>query len=228
MMGELTASIAHEVNQPLAAVVTNANAASRWLAADPPNLNEAREAIQRIARDGARASEVIRRIRALMKKSEPSKTLVNLNELIEETIAFTHPELKHEKISLHAELSPQLPHVPGDRVQLQQVLLNLFVNAVDSLSAVSDRPRILRIHTEQTEPRSVQVTLEDSGAGIKPDEVERLFEPFHTTKAHGLGMGLPISRSIVEAHGGRLWATPKNGRGATFQFTLPADDTSPP
>jgi len=228
MMGELTASIAHEVNQPLAAVVTNANAASRWLAANPPNLDEAREAIERIARDGARASEVIRRIRTLIKKSEPSRTSVDLNELIEETVALTQPELKHKKVSLRTELSPRLPRVPADRVQLQQVLLNLFVNAVDSLSTVSDRPRMLRIQTERTEPHSVQVVVQDTGAGIKPDEVERLFEPFHTTKPHGLGMGLAISRSIVEAHGGRLWVTPNDGRGATFHFTLPAHDGGGP
>jgi PAS domain S-box-containing protein len=224
IMGELTASIAHEVNQPLAAVVTNANAASRWLAANPPNLDEAREAVQRIARDGERASEVIRRIRALMRKGEPSKTLVNLNELIEETVALTQPELKQKKVSARTELSLELPRVPADRVQLQQVLLNLFMNAVDSLGMVSDGPRLLRIRTERTEPHSALVVVQDTGAGIKPDEIDRLFEPFQTTKAHGLGMGLAISRSIIEAHGGQLWATPNDGHGATFQFTLPARD----
>ncbi|MDB6039679.1 MAG: sensor histidine kinase protein [Verrucomicrobiales bacterium] len=228
VIGELTASIAHEVNQPLAAVVTNANAASRWLAADPPNLKEAREAILRIARDGTRASEVIRRIRTLVKKSEPFRTSVNLNELIEETVALTQPELKRKKVSLRTELSPKLPLVPADRVQLQQVLLNLFVNAVDSLSGVPDRPRMLRIHTELTESHSVQVVVQDTGAGIKRDVVERLFEPFYTTKPHGLGMGLAISRSIVEAHGGRLWATPNDGRGATFQLILPTHDGGKP
>jgi PAS domain S-box-containing protein len=221
MMGELTASIAHEVNQPLAGVVTNANAASRWLNIAPPNLDEAREAVQRIARDGARASEVILRIRAILKKSEPSRTSVNLNELIEETVALTQPELKHKKVSLRMDLSPQLPIVLVDRVRLQQVLLNLFVNAGDSLSVVSDRTRILRVRTEQTEPRSVQVVVEDNGAGIKASNTEYLFEPFYTTKSQGLGLGLSISRSIIEAHGGRLWATPNDGQGATFQFSLP-------
>jgi C4-dicarboxylate-specific signal transduction histidine kinase len=221
MMGELTASIAHEVNQPLAGVVTNANAATRWLNFAPPNLDEAREAVQRIARDGARASEVIQRIRAILKKSEPSRSPVNLNALIEETVALTQPELKHEKVLLRMELSPQLPLVLVDRVQLQQVLLNLFVNALDSLSSVFDRTRILRVRTEQIEPQSVQVAVEDSGAGINVPNIEHLFEPFYTTKSHGLGLGLSISRSIVEAHGGRLWATPNDGRGATFQFSLP-------
>jgi len=224
MMGELAASIAHEVNQPLAAVVTNANAASRWLAAVPPNLEEARGAVERIARDGTRASEVIRRIRNLLKKSEPLRTSVDLNELIEETVALTQPELKQKRVALQTEFEPQLPLVQADRVQLQQVLLNLFVNAVDSMSMVSDRPRMLRIQTERTEPHAVQVVVQDTGAGITSDEIERLFEPFHTTKKRGLGMGLAISRSIIEAHGGRLWATPNEGRGATFQFTLPAQE----
>ncbi len=224
MIGELTASIAHEVNQPLAAVVTGANAATRWLAAEPPDLDEAREAVQRIARDGTRASEVIRRIRALLKKSEPAKISVNLNKLIEETLALTQPELKQKKILLRMELAPHLPNVPADRVQVQQVLLNLFVNAVDSLSMVTDRPRVLRIQTERIEPDLVHVLVQDTGAGIKMGELERLFEPFHTTKPHGLGMGLTISRSIVEAHGGKLWATPNDARGATFQFTLPAHE----
>jgi PAS domain S-box-containing protein len=224
MMGELTASIAHEVNQPLAGVVTNANAATRWLNFAPPNLDEAREAVQRIARDGARASEVIQRIRAILKKSEPSRSPVNLNALIEETVALTQPELKHEKVLLRMELSPQLPLVLVDRVQLQQVLLNLFVNALDSLSSVFDRTRILRVRTEQIEPQSVQVAVEDSGAGINVPNIEHLFEPFYTTKSHGLGLGLSISRSIVEAHGGRLWATPNDGHGATFQFSLPVQN----
>ncbi len=224
MMGEVTASIAHEVNQPLAAVVTNAQAVSRWLAATPPNLDESREAVHRIARDGNRASEVIRRIRALVKKGEPARTPVNLNELVQETIVLTKPELILNKVTLQTELAPELPRVPADRVQLQQVLLNLVVNAVDSMSAAADRPRFLRIRTDHPEPQAVQVAVQDTGLGIKPDEAERLFEPFYTTKPHGLGMGLAISRSIVEAHGGRLWATPDDGRGVTFQFTLPVQE----
>ncbi|HTV63159.1 MAG TPA: ATP-binding protein, partial [Verrucomicrobiae bacterium] len=223
-MGELTASIAHEVNQPLAAVVTNANAISRWLAAAPPNLNEARKAVRRIARAGKRAGEVIKRIRALVKKSEPTRTPLNLNKLIQETVALTQPELTRKKVSLKIELAPDLPRVPADRVQLQQVLLNLVVNAVDSLSSVANRRRVLRISTGHPQPDAVHVSVRDTGAGINPQENGRLFEPFYTTKPNGLGMGLAISRSIVEAHGGRLWAEANKGRGATFQFTLPVQD----
>jgi PAS domain S-box-containing protein len=227
-MGELTASIAHEVNQPLAAVVTNANAISRWLAAAPPDLEEARKAVQRIARDGDRASEVIKRIRALVKKSEPARTPLNLNKLIQETVALTQPELTRKKVSLKIRLAPNLPRVPADRVQLQQVLLNLVVNAIDSLSGVANRPRVLRIITDHSEPDAVHVSVQDTGAGIKQQEIEHLFEPFFTTKSQGLGMGLAISRSIVESHGGRLWAKPNKSHGATFQFTLPVQDGGVP
>ena len=221
IMGELTASIAHEVNQPLAAVVTNANAALRWLAQSPPDLDEARKAVQHITRDGTRASEVIRRIRELMKKSEPDRRPVNLNKLVQETVVLVQPELKRKKISLKTELAPELPSVPVDSVQVQQVLLNLIVNAIDSFSAVANRPHILRIAINRADPDAVQVAVEDTGVGIDPQESERIFEPFYTTKSGGLGMGLAISRSIVEAHGGRLWATPNQGYGTTFQFTLP-------
>jgi C4-dicarboxylate-specific signal transduction histidine kinase len=224
IMGELAASIAHEINQPLAAVVTNANAAARWLAATPPNLDEVREAVQRIARDGTRASEVIRHIRTLIKKSEPSRKPFNLNELVEQTVALAKPELKRKKVSLKMDLAPGLPLVSADPVQVQQVLLNLVVNALDSLSAVSERPRTLHISTSRTGPGAAQVAVQDTGLGIKPQDNERLFEPFYTTKPEGLGMGLAISRSIMEAHGGQLWATSNSGHGATFQFTLPIHD----
>lgn len=224
MAGELTASIAHEVNQPLAAVVTNANAVSRWLAAEPPNLEEAREAVKRIARDGNRASEVIKRMRALVKKGEPARKPLDFNELVEETVSLAKPELTRKKVSLKTELAPGLPLVPADRVQMQQVLLNLVVNAVDSLSAVTGRQRILCIRTEHPESDGVCVAVQDTGMGIKPEDLGRLFEPFYTTKPNGLGMGLAVSRSIVEAHGGRLWAAPNHGHGATFQFTLPIHD----
>lgn len=224
MMGELTTSIAHEVNQPLAAVVSNANAASRWLAASPPDLGEAREAVLRIARDGTRASEVIKRIRALAKKGEPTRVPVDLNELIKETVGLTHPDLVQKRVSLDITFELKLPAVPADRVQLQQVLLNLIVNALDSMSTVTEHPRVLRIQTGHVEPDTVQVTVKDAGRGISPAENEHLFQPFYTTKPHGLGMGLAISRSIVEAHGGRLWATPNDGPGATFHFTLPVQE----
>jgi PAS domain S-box-containing protein len=225
VMGELAASIAHEVNQPLVGVVTNANAAARWLAAIPPNVEEARQAVDRIARDGTRASEVIKRIRALFRKQAPIKTQVNLNELIQETLALTQLELTCKQVVLQTELMPKLPFVTADRVQLQQVLINLFVNALDSLSASRAGLQILRVRTELSGPRTVQVTVEDNGGGIAHEAIERVFEPFYTTKKHGLGMGLPISRSIVEAHGGRLWATPrKSAPGVTFEFTLPVDN----
>ncbi|HTQ51265.1 MAG TPA: ATP-binding protein, partial [Candidatus Acidoferrales bacterium] len=221
ILGELTASIAHEVNQPLMGVVTNANAATRWLAAVPPDLEEARLAVGRIARDGNRASEVIKRIRALMNKGEAVKVPIDLNELIQETITLTEPEVNHDRVTLRAELSPALPRVTADRVQLQQVILNLIMNALDSLSAVADRARVLHICSDHSQPDAVRVAVEDTGGGIAPQDTERIFEPFYTTKPHGLGMGLAISRSIVEAHGGRLWATPNNGAGVTFQFALP-------
>jgi PAS domain S-box-containing protein len=220
MMGELAASIAHEVNQPLAAVVTNADAASSWLAADPPDLHEAQQAVERIAQDGTRASEVIQRIRTLLNKREPSRAPEDLNELIQETVALTQPELKRRQVTAQVELLPGLPPVAIDRVQLQQVLLNLFVNAVESMSGVEDRPRVLCIRTECTED-AVEVAVQDSGAGIEPQHAERLFASFFTTKPNGLGMGLTISRSIIEAHGGRLWATPNDGSGTTFRFMLP-------
>ena len=224
IMGELTASIAHEVNQPLAAVVANADAVSRWLAAAPPNLKEAREAIHRIARDGNRAGEVIRRIRTLIKKGEPVRTLLNLNQLIQETLTLTQPELTRKQVSLQTELAPELPRVPADRIQLQQVLLNLVMNALDSMSAVADRQRVLRIRTDHSESDAVQIAVQDNGIGLGPVGTEQVFQPFYTTKPDGLGMGLAISRSIVEAHGGRLWATPNDGFGATFQFTLPIQE----
>ena len=221
MMGELTASIAHEVNQPLAAVASNADAVSHWLAAVPPNLAEAREAAQRIARDAARAGKVIRRIRDLLKKGEPARTPFNLNDLIQETIALARPEITRRKVSLQTRLALELPSVPADRVQLQQLLLNLVMNALDAMGTVTDRQRVLCISTAQPEPHAIQVAVQDNGVGIDPQTADHLYDPFYTTKPDGLGMGLAISRSIIEAHGGRLWATPNVDHGVTFQFTLP-------
>jgi C4-dicarboxylate-specific signal transduction histidine kinase len=222
MMGELAASIAHEVNQPLAAVVTNANASLRWLHREPPDLNEAREAVQRIIRDGNRGSDVIARIRALLKKEPPVSVRLNINEVIHEIIALTQTRLRG--ITLRTELAEKLPLVPADRVHLQQVLLNLMTNAVDAMKPVTDRPRILQIQTRLQTPEAVLVTVEDSGAGVDQKNIEQLFEPFYTTKPQGLGMGLSISRSIIEAHGGRLWVEPGGATGATFRFTLPVED----
>jgi signal transduction histidine kinase len=227
IMGELTASIAHEVNQPMAAVTANAGAALRWLAMSPPNLEETRQAVERIARDGSRAREVIQRLRALMKKSEPARKPVNLNELIRETLALVQPELKRKRISLKTDFAPGLPFVPADFVLIQQVLLNLIVNAVDSLCSVSDRPRVLHIWTNCIEA-AVRVVVQDTGLGFSARASEQLFEPFYTTKSGGVGMGLAISRSIVEAHGGRLWAAPNEEHGATFQFVLPVNAGNEP
>ena len=222
-MGELTASIAHEVNQPLAAVVTNANACLRWLAAETPDLDEARAAAQRIVRDGNRASDVIARIRGFLKKGEPVTVQLGVNDVVREIIMLTQGEVLRRDASLLTELADGLPPVSADRVQLQQLLLNLMMNALDAMSAVTDRPRVLRIRTSTYESAAILVALRDSGVGLNPEQMERLFEAFYTTKPEGMGMGLSISRSIVEMHGGRLWATPNAGPGATFQFTLPIE-----
>ncbi len=223
-MGELTASIAHEVNQPLAAVVTNGNASLRWLSNDPPNFDEARLALRNIVRDGNRASDVIARIRAVLKKSEPADQRLDLNEIIREIVALTQGEADRRGTSLRTDLATNLPSVMGDRVRLQQVLLNLVINALDAMNDVMDRPRIIRLSTAAREPKSILVAVEDSGVGLGPEKESRLFDAFYTTKPAGLGMGLSISRSIVEEHGGRLWAAPNEGPGATFQFTLPVED----
>ena len=222
-MGELTASIAHEVNQPLAAVVINAGACLRWLAAETPNLDEARAAVREIVRDGNRASDVIARIRGLLKKGEPVTVQLSVNDVVREIIMLTQGEVLRRDASLLTELADGLPAVLADRVQLQQLLLNLMMNALDAMSAVTDRPRVLRIRTSTYDPATILVALRDSGVGLNPGQMERLFEAFYTTKSEGMGMGLSISRSIVEMHGGRLWATPNDGFGATFQFTLPIE-----
>lgn len=221
IMGELTASIAHEINQPLVGVVTNANACLQWLAAGKPNLGEARKAVKRIARDGKRAGDVIARIRALLQKGEPVREPLNLNQIIRSTVSLLRSELQRKTVALRIELAPELPRVAGDRVQLEQVIMNLILNAVDALNEVTGRPRVLRIRTARAKRRLVRVEIRDTGVGIGPTQARRLFEPFFTTKPNGLGLGLAISRSIVEAHGGRLWATPNRGPGMTFQFTLP-------
>jgi len=218
-MGELTASIAHEVNQPLAAVVTNANACLRWLDREAPDLDEARDAIRRIIRDGHRGSEVIARIRALLKKEATPKEPLDINELVRETIALTRVYL--QGASLQTDLARARTAVRADRVQLQQVLLNLMVNAMEAMKTVTDRPRILSIQTAEHEGNGVRVAIQDSGTGLDPMKREQLFEAFYTTKPQGMGMGLAISRSIIEGHGGRLWAEPNDGPGATFAFTLP-------
>ena len=205
-LGELTASIAHEVNQPIGAMVTNAAACVRWLAAKPPDMAEAQAALANIVADGKRAGEVIARIRALTRRQAPRMELLDVNRKVREVLALAEHELKTHDIVLRTELAPALPSVAGDRVQLQQVLLNLIVNAIEAMSGVHDRARELTIVTAAKEPGAVVVEVRDSGPGLDEEGAERVFEPFYTTKAQGIGIGLSISRSIVEAHGGRLWA----------------------
>jgi PAS domain S-box-containing protein len=227
-LGELAASIAHEVNQPLAAVTTNGNAGLRWLARQPPNLEEARECLQRIIRDTNRASEVIARIRAPLRKAEPQKARLAINDVVAEVIALAEGEVRRNGVALHTDLAADLPPVLADRIQLQQVLLNLLLNGVEAMRAVTDRPRELIVQSQKEEADAIRIAVQDSGTGIDPQHLERIFTAFFTTKPAGLGMGLPISRSIIEAHGGRLWATPNVGPGVTMQFTLPTGDGGTP
>jgi C4-dicarboxylate-specific signal transduction histidine kinase len=220
-MSELATSIAHEVNQPLAAIVTTGDACARWLALDPPNLGRARESVARIIAEGSRASEVVKRIRSLSKKTTFQKSILHMNELIREVIALLDPELAKNKVRLRTELAPDLPLVFGDRVQLQQVILNLMVNGIEAMSEVANRARELSIKSQKVDPDRVQVSVQDCGCGLEANQLDHLFEAFFTTKPGGIGMGLSISRTIVESHGGRLWATTNPGHGATFQFALP-------
>jgi PAS domain S-box-containing protein len=220
-MGELTSSIAHEVNQPLAAVVTNGDACLRWLAGDPPNLEKARESLTGIIKEGNRASEIIKRIRTLAKKTATRKTMLNVNEVILEVLDLVGAQLALHHVLLRTDLGTELPGVFGDRVQLQQVILNLIANGIDAMSEVTDRPRELSIRSRASNEEGVIVGIRDCGSGFGPRSVERLFDAFFTTKQAGMGLGLSISRTIVEGHGGRLWAMANSGPGATFQFTLP-------
>ncbi|HXQ36668.1 MAG TPA: ATP-binding protein, partial [Anaerolineales bacterium] len=224
-MGELTSSIAHEVNQPLAAIVTNGNACLRWHSNSPPNVEEGKKTVMRIVKDGHRASEVVGRIRAFFRKTVPEKVRVDINQLIEDVIAMTPAELRRNHVRVRTELADDLPAVVGDQIQLQQVLLNLVINAIEAMSTVSG-PRELLIHSQRYEFGSVLVSVQDTGMGFDEQNAGQLFNPFFTTKPQGLGMGLSISRTTIEAYGGRLWATTNDGRGATFQFTLPASDGS--
>jgi len=221
-LGELTASIAHEVNQPLAAIVTNGNACLRWLAGDSPNLDEARETARRIIRDGNRAGDVIGRIRTLLRKTGTEKELLDMNQAVREVVALAEDEVRRNEVALRTELTGDLPPILGDRVELEQVVLNLIMNAIEAMSAIGDRPRELVVRTQSGEVDQVCVTVQDSGIGLDPQSMGRIFDAFYTTKSQGMGMGLAISRSIVENHGGQLWAVPNDGPGATFQFTLQA------
>jgi PAS domain S-box-containing protein len=240
-MGELAASIAHEINQPLAGMLTNANAGLRWLAGELPNLNETREAVRRIIRDGNRAGEIIGRIRALAKKAPPQKDWLDLNQAIREVIAMARNEVTQNRVSLQTQLANDLPFILGDRIQLEQVILNLLINAIEAVSGVSEGPRELWVSSEKVtevpgkpeedtlkdkalaelEWTHVLIAVRDTGPGVDPKGLDRLFGAFYTTKPQGLGMGLAISRSIIEAHGGRLWAAANEPKGTVFQFALP-------
>jgi C4-dicarboxylate-specific signal transduction histidine kinase len=244
-MGELAASIAHEVNQPLAGILTNANASLRWLLRDSPNITEACEAIRRIIRDGGRAGDVITRIRALFKKTSAAREPVDINQIIQEVLILTQSELQKKRISLRTQFANDLPVVLGDKIQLQQVILNLVLNGIEAMSGVADGARELSVSSQKvtkilresgkgmipdnafTEPESASllIAVRDSGPGLDATELQQVFAPFYTTKSQGMGMGLAISRSIVEAHQGHLWATANVPQGAIFQFTLPVPST---
>jgi signal transduction histidine kinase len=222
-MGELVASIAHEINQPLAAILANGDASLRWLNRDEPDLDEVRNAVSRITQDAERAGKMIENLRALAKKSEPQFARLDINSAIQEILALTHSELAQHNVVLHTNLPAGDQLVFGDRIQLQQVMLNLIMNGIEAMSAVMDRPKVLTISSERVEPSGMLVAVKDTGAGIDPATAERIFESFFTTKPNGMGMGLSICRSIIEAHGERLWASPNTPHGTIFQFTLPAD-----
>ena len=219
-LNAMTASITHEVSQPISGILTNSNTCARMLAADPPNVVGAAETVRRTIRDANRASEVIKRLRAMFAKKAPTLEQVNLNEAAQEVVALSTAELRRNRSVLQTDFAEPLPPVSGDRVQLQQVILNLLLNAADAMAGIEDRPRTLLIQT-QRQGDSIELLVRDSGVGIEPGAVEKLFVAFHTTKAHGLGIGLAISRSIIETHKGKLWARPNDGPGATFGFSLP-------
>lgn len=240
-MGELAASVAHEVNQPLGCMVNSANAGLRWLAKDPPDLTAARRSLQSIIIAGHRAGGIVAGIRALAKKTPPQKDRLNLSEMIAEVIAMLRTEILANRVLLQTKLAPDLPLVTGDKIQLQQVVLNLLVNAIEAMSELEAERRELIVGSERisnsetelsedgfesqtrtgTEPSYVLFSVRDSGSGLDPEHLDHVFKAFYTTKSQGLGMGLAISHSIIQAHGGRLWAKPNSPRGAVFQFTLP-------
>lgn len=220
-LGTLTASIAHEINQPLSGIVTNASTCLRMLSANPPNIDGARETARRAIRDGNRASDVITRLRTLYSKKDPQPELMDLNQAAREVASLSLSELQRNRVILRYELADDLPAVAADRIQLQQVILNLLRNASDAMSATEDRPRELLIRTARDDGDWVRLSVRDAGTGLPPHAADKLFEAFHTTKADGMGIGLSISRSIIEAHHGRLWATRNDGPGATFSFAIP-------
>jgi signal transduction histidine kinase len=225
-MGQLAASLAHEVNQPIGATLINAGTAQRWLAASPPNLGSARQSIDRIITDGRRAADIVGRIRDLAKKAPAHREGLEINEVVLQIIGLTRNEMSNNGVSLRMRLTDGLPSIWGDRVQLQQVILNLIMNAIEALSEVGERSRELLVSTSKADSDSVLVAVSDTGPGLPPANLARVFEPFYTTKPSGLGMGLSICRSIVEAHGGRLWATPNQPHGAVFCMMLPIGEKS--
>jgi signal transduction histidine kinase len=218
----VSASIAHEIKQPLAAMITNAGTGLRWLDRATPDVDEAKAALKQIVVTGHRAGSVIESIRAMFRKDLGTRTSLDINELVREALALMRGELQTHRVSVEAEPNERLPRVKGDRVQLQQVLLNLITNAIDSMAA-SDGARVLCVKSEVHDSGGVMVSVEDTGTGVDPKDVDQLFNPLFTTKSHGMGMGLSICRSIIEAHEGQLWATPNRSQGSVFQFILPAD-----
>jgi len=219
-MGELTASIAHEIKQPLTAVVINSHACIEWLSASPPNLDKVRQTTEKMIQDGTRAGAVLSRIRALFKK-ETTKDWLDIDEVIQELVVLVRAEAQKQHISLRTDLAADLPKVMGDRVQLQQVILNLMMNGMDAIAAANKTPKELLIFSSKQGANMIEVRIEDTGIGLDPENVGKIFDPFFTTKPHGIGMGLSISRSIIEAHEGKLWATPRPAGGTIFQFTIP-------
>jgi C4-dicarboxylate-specific signal transduction histidine kinase len=220
-MGELTASIAHEIKQPLTAVVTNGHACIEWLSASPPNLEKARQTTEKIIQDGTRAGAVLSRIRALFKNEPPAKDWLDMNEVIQELVVLVRAETQKLHIPMRTEFASGLPKVKGDRIQLQQVVLNLIMNGMDAMATTNGSGKELRISTWKQNANEIGVRVEDCGVGLSRETADKIFDPFFTTKPHGIGMGLSISRSIIESHEGKLWATPRPAGGTIFQFTIP-------
>jgi C4-dicarboxylate-specific signal transduction histidine kinase len=222
MMGELSASIAHEINQPLGAIIMNGNACQRFLAISPPDLDEVKDGLEAIVSDGNRASEVLSRIRGMLNNAAPERAQIDVNRAITEVLALTRHELQQYRVSVQDDLNPELPTIMADRVQLQQVVLNLVMNGIDAMRAVTDRLRVLTVRSQLDDRNNIVVSVGDSGVGLDAVSRERVFDTFFTTKSDGMGMGLAISKSIIEAHHGRLWAAPQSRFGAVFAFALPS------
>ena len=223
-LGEMTASITHEVSQPLAAIMTSANACKHWLANQPPNIEKVGQAVDRIAKDANRAGEVIGRVRNLVRRTPPRMVSLNINEVIQEVAALTEAEINKKQISFRAQLAGNIPLVRGDRIQLQQVILNLIINAIEAIATAGGVARDLFVCSAIEESGGILVAVRDSGVSVNPDKLDQVFEAFYTTKDGGMGMGLTICRSIIEAHGGRLWMTPNSPRGVLVQFILPSSE----